>query len=148
MDKLFKKIPGELVVEIVSYMIGDITKIKFIDYDFLSVCNSNYHPKYKVAIDENEQKIFNKRGRFLSRIEKIGKNLIPKIRYYLTDETIIRICSDCGKEKCGNRGCRSSTKYEYIYQSKYIGNNMLCFPYSTGNDNHLLVIMLLVYFIE
>jgi len=137
-----KKLPEELVRYIFSYIIGDITKIEFIDYDFLTFANTNYHPRYKVAIGEDGKKIFNKEGRFLSRIEKIGKNLIPKYRYYFTDETIVKICCGCGKENCRSRGCRGSHTYEYIYQSAYVGKLRLWRPCDHIFNEELFIIIL------
>jgi hypothetical protein len=113
---LVKKLPTEMELEIVSYMIPDSKKIEFVDYVKNHCIESSYSFRYKTAFYKNmNDKVRNRKGQFLSRIPK--KN--GKHRYYITEEKKIRLDDETEYDEYG-----AIYYYSYQYKSKYVGKNI------------------------
>ena len=113
---LFCRLPEEMMKEIVSFLIPDISKIYFETTLYTNKNYSSFSRKYEIAfLNENKimnNKIMNAENLYLSRISK--KN--GKHRYYLTKELI-----DCIEVEYNDRDYEI---YHYDYKSSYVGKNI------------------------
>lgn len=104
------RLPEEMVKEIISFLIPEISKIYF-ERRYTNRNYSSFSIKYEIAF-LNENKIINAEKLYLSRITK--KN--GKHRYYITKELIDSIEVEYND--------RDYEIYHYDYKSSYVGKNI------------------------
>ena len=109
------RLPEEMVKEIISFLIPDISKIYF-ETRYPNSNYSSFSRKYEIAfLHENKimnHKIMNNENLYLSRISK--KN--GRHRYYITKELIDSIEVEYND--------RDYEIYHYDYISSYVGKNI------------------------
>jgi len=105
------RLPLEIEIEIISFLIPDKTKITF--------CNNNrncersyYNDRYETAFIR-QLIVKNKYGFFLSRV----LNRKGKYRYYISKESKTLYDVECIGKKC-------IPIYEYDYYSKFLSKNL------------------------